>query len=81
MGVFQFLAVLRALPPERRSEIFDFVEFVAARCGVDLPSPTDDWTDAEFSEMAMRQALRGIEEDDIVHGPDDVKIPISPPAA
>ena len=75
MGYAQLLAVLRALPPDRRAEVFDFVEFLAARCGVGRPSPEIEWTDAEFSDLAMRQALRGIEDDEVVYGPGDIREP------
>ena len=75
MGYAQLLAVLQALPPDRRAEVFDFVEFLAARCGVDQPSPEIEWTDTEFSDLAMRQALRGIEDDEVVYGLGDIREP------
>lgn len=60
-------------PDGPRCRVFDFVEFLAARCGVSQPQPQSDWTDAEFAELAMRQALRGIEDDEIVYGREDIK--------
>ena len=75
MGYAQLLSVLRALPPDRRAEVFDFVEFLARRCGVSLPPEQEDWTDADFARLAMHQALRGVEDDDVAYGPGDIKEP------
>lgn len=73
MGITQWLAAIRALPPERQSEVFDFVQFLAERYGNGQPPAETDWTDAEFSELAIANALRGIEDDDVSYSLDDVK--------
>ncbi len=35
MGYAELIKTLEALPEARRAEIFDFAEFLAARCGID----------------------------------------------
>lgn len=75
MGYAELISKLEALPVEKRAEVFDFVEFLAARCDATASKPLrqEEWTDAEFSELSMRQALRGMEEDTIVYTRDDLR--------
>lgn len=75
MGYAELINKLEALPREKRAEVFDFVEFLAARCDTATSKPFThaEWTDAEFSELSMRQALRGMEEDSITYTRDDLR--------
>ena len=75
MGYAELISKLEALPIEKRAEVFDFVEFLAARCdtAANKPFTQVEWTDAEFSELSMRQALRGLEDDPIVYTRDDLQ--------
>jgi hypothetical protein len=75
MGYAELISKLEALPREKRAEVFDFVEFLAARCDTTTNKPITqtEWTDAEFSELSMRQALRGMEEDSIAYTRDDLR--------
>lgn len=67
MGYAELIERLQALPREKQAEVFDFVEFLSARFGFADGKPLDhgEWTEAEFSAMAMQQALRGIEDDPV----------------
>lgn len=69
MGYAELINKLESLPRDKQAEVFDFVEFLAARCGVSTnkPLPHAKWTDAEFSELSMRQALRGMEEETVTY--------------
>ena len=75
MGYAELIERLQALPRDKQTEVFDFVEFLCARFG----SPGEaivahgDWTDAEFSNMAMLQALHGIKDDPVVYTRDDLR--------
>jgi hypothetical protein len=66
---------LQNFPPEKQAEVYDFVEFIAAR----IPSPppksehASEWTDAEFSQMAMAKAMRGLEDDPVSYSLADLK--------
>lgn len=75
MGYMDLIAILQSLPQDRQEEVFDFVEFIAAKSGVTIEKPLapQAWTDAEFSELAMRQALRGMEDEAVSYTRADLK--------
>lgn len=75
MGYAELISKLEALPLEKRAEVFDFVEFLAARCDTATGKPLThaDWTDAEFSELSMHQALRGMEEESVAYTSEDLR--------
>jgi len=75
MGYAELISKLDALPREKRAEVFDFVEFLASRCDTTSGKQLShaEWTDAEFSELSMRQALRGMEEDAVIYTRDDLR--------
>jgi len=75
MGYAELIERLQALPQEKQAEVFDFVEFLSARVGSAGAAhlARGDWTDAEFSNMAMAQALRGIEDDPVVYSRGDLR--------
>jgi hypothetical protein len=54
------------LPQEKQAEVFDFVEFLAAQSGKGGTTPAE-WSDAEFANLAMAQALRGLEGDPVAY--------------
>lgn len=74
MGYGQLLELLDSLPPERRAEVLDFAQFLAARhkAGVNESQPTD-WTADTYAQLSMAQALRGMEEDPVTYSRDDLK--------
>jgi hypothetical protein len=52
MGYAEIIAQkLTLLPPEKLVEVYDFVEFVAARAQA-------DWSETAFCDLALAQALR-----------------------
>ncbi len=71
MNQAQLLEKIQALPPDKQAEVFDFVDFLASRSASN--SQHDEWTNAEFSEMAMNQALRGMEDEPSLYTLDDLK--------
>ncbi len=76
MGYAELIERLQTLPHEKQAEVFDFVEFLATRGGSTggvAHLAHSDWTDAEFSKMAMAQALRGIEDDPVAYTRDDLR--------
>jgi hypothetical protein len=73
MSYTELIEKLQALPSEKQAEVFDFVEFLSARFGANQAATRSDWSDAEFAELAMRQALRGMEDDPVVYTCDDLK--------
>lgn len=73
MGYAELLKTVQSLPKEKQSEVFDFVTFLAARCGVSTDTVHNEWTDAEFAEFSIRQAVRGMEGDSVRYTLDDLK--------
>lgn len=75
MGYAELIERLQALPQDKQIEVFDFVEFLSTRCGNSGETllARTDWTNAEFSAMAMAQALRGIDDDPIAYSRDDLR--------
>ena len=75
MGYAELLETIQNLPQDKRAEVFDFVEFLAAKSGVASrrQHPPEEWTDREFAELAMRQALRGMEDDAVIYTQEDIK--------
>ncbi len=61
MNQAQLLEKIQALPPDKQTEVFDFVDFLASRSASN--SQQNEWTNAEFNEIAISQALRGMEDE------------------
>ena len=75
MGYAELIEKLQDLPAEKQAEVFDFVEFLAVRFGKAKGTPfaPGEWSDAEFSEFAIDQALRGMEDEPVLYTRDDLK--------
>ena len=73
MGYAELIEKLEALPDEKRTEVFDFVDYLAARCASHRDGAVDQWTDPEFADMAMQQAMRGMDEDPVIYGDADLR--------
>ncbi len=75
MGYAELIETMQNLPQDKRAEVFDFVEFLASKSRVTSVSghQTEEWADNEFAQAAMRQALRGIEDDAVSYTRDDIK--------
>lgn len=75
MNPAQFFKKLQTLPPAKQAEVFDFIDFLASRSTTpqDQETAEDGWTNADFSKMAMSQAMRGMEEEPPLYTVDDLK--------
>ena len=73
MGYSELLKTVQSLPKEKQSEVFDFVTFLAARCGVATDASHDEWTGNEFAEFSLRQAMRGMEDEPVRYTLNDLK--------
>ncbi len=70
MGYADLIRKLQALPRDKQAEVFDFVDFLASRC---VPAEPDDWPDGEFAALSLDQAMRGMEDDPVTYGLEDLK--------
>lgn len=75
MGYAELIERLQALPQDKQAEVFDFIEFLSRRGGSSEKAPPiqSEWTEAEFANLAMAQALRGIEHDPVVYTAADLR--------
>jgi len=75
MGYAELIETLQNLPQDKRAEVFDFVEFLARKSGIatDTRHTPEEWTNDEFAQLAMRQALRGMEDEAVTYTRDDIK--------
>lgn len=66
---------LQTLPQEKQAEVYDFVEFIATRTQAAQATPQQhsEWTDQEFSRLALAHAMRGLENDPIDYQLTDLK--------
>jgi hypothetical protein len=67
MGYAELIECLQSLPQEKQAEVFDFVEFLASRAHLPPGNTQQDWSDHDFSDMAMAQALRGLEDESVAY--------------
>ena len=75
MNPAQFFQKIQALPPDKQAEVFDFIDFLTSRSTTpgDQKIVADEWTDGEFSQLAMSQAMRGMEDEPPLYTLDDLQ--------
>lgn len=77
MGYAELIERVKSLPPEKRAEVFDFVEFLASQAQREATSPeatsVNEWTDDEFAQFAYEQLSRGTDADPVTYSLDDLK--------
>jgi hypothetical protein len=75
MGYAELISKLEALPREKQAEVFEFVEFLLARSSASTGKPFThtEWTDTEFSELSMAQAMRGMEQETVTYTREDLQ--------
>ncbi|MCO6439709.1 MAG: DUF2281 domain-containing protein [Nitrococcus mobilis] len=75
MKLAEFIERVKVLPKDKRAEVYDFVEFLAWRESLSLTAREQehaDWSEADFSAMAMQQAMRGLEDEPTLYDEDDL---------
>lgn len=69
MGYAELIKILEGLPPQRRAEVFDFAEFLAARCHQDQSAVLshDEQPLAKFlnAPLAVKEPFRPLSRDEI----------------
>lgn len=75
MNQLQLIEKIQALPLDKQIEVQDFVDFLAAM-NTDTASQrvvNAEWSNAEFGDMSIAQALRGMEDEPLLYTFDDLK--------
>ncbi|MBK1838206.1 DUF2281 domain-containing protein [Azospirillum sp. YIM B02556] len=73
MGYAELIRKLQALPEDKQTEVFDFVEFLTARFAASKEEGKEEWSEEKFAEFGMEQAMRGMEDDPVTYGRDDLR--------
>jgi uncharacterized glyoxalase superfamily metalloenzyme YdcJ len=73
MGYAELIEKLETLADEKRAEVFDFVDYLATRFSSHRAPAVDQWTDREFTDMAMQQAVSGMDDDPVIYGDADLR--------
>ncbi|MDN5869898.1 MAG: DUF2281 domain-containing protein [Nitrococcus sp.] len=75
MNLVELIERVKALPEEKRTEIYDFVEFLVWRESLSLTAREQDhadWSEVDFSAMAMQQAMGDLEDEPALYDEDDL---------
>ena len=64
---------IKTLPSEKQAEVFDFVDYLTTRFALHANSDMTEWTDQEFAELSMQQAMRGMEDDPVIYTDADLR--------
>jgi hypothetical protein len=67
------IAKLQVLPEEKQAEVFDFVDYLAERFSRRPVDQAHEWSETDFSEFSMEQAMRGLEDEPPLYGESDLK--------
>ncbi len=75
MNLVSFVEKVQRLPQDKQAEVFDFVDYLADRFTTSSTpaSPSPTWTEEEFSQSALSQALRGMEDEPDLYAQSDLK--------
>lgn len=72
MGYAELVAKLQTPPVEKQAEVFDFVDFLAARCARGQAMAAE-WTDADFSRFALIQGQADQADDPVEYDDRDLR--------
>ncbi len=64
---------VQRLPADKQAEVLDFVEFLSGRCHPGQTATAAEWTEQEFSEFSLAQAMRGLEDEPALYTAADIK--------
>lgn len=73
MQLDELVSKVSRLPPSRQQEVLDFVTFLEQRYGHPANDEQLDWSDKQFKDMSVQQAMRGVEDEPDLYSDDDLK--------
>lgn len=75
MGHMELVRTLQTLPADKQEEVMDFVQFLALKFAVPARAPVvqSDWTESAFSQLAIEQAMRGVDDGVTIYTALDLK--------
>ena len=72
MNYASLISKLQVLLEGKQLEVLAFVEYLADRFARTAPPGLSEWSEREFSELAMTQAMRGLENEPVLYTEADV---------
>ncbi|MCK7545313.1 DUF2281 domain-containing protein [Marinobacter bryozoorum] len=73
MQLDELVSKVSRLPPSCQQEVLDFVAFLEQRYGHPANDEQLDWSDKQFKDMSVQQAMRGIEDEPDLYTAGDLK--------
>ncbi|MEO5363090.1 MAG: hypothetical protein H7838_05645 [Magnetococcus sp. DMHC-8] len=76
MSYAELIKKLADLPRDKQEDVLAFVEWLSNRRAGDgglPPAHHPDWQEADFADLSMVQALRGMEDDPVVYSMADLQ--------
>lgn len=73
MNYASLINKLQVLPEGKQLEVLDFIDYLSDRFAVPAQSSMAQWSERDFSELAMSQAMRGLEDEPALYSEEDIK--------
>lgn len=73
MNYASLINKLQVLPEGKQLEVFDFVEYLVDRFASSSQTRLTEWSERDFSTLAMTQAMRGMEDEPTLYTEADLK--------
>ncbi|MCG5536836.1 DUF2281 domain-containing protein [Ectothiorhodospira mobilis] len=73
MQLDELILKISRLPAFRQQEVFDFVTFLENRYGDVERGEHADWSEKQFQDLSIEQAMRGLEDEPDLYSEKDLK--------
>lgn len=73
MNYASLISKLQVLPEGKQLEVLDFVDYLAARFSQPASPKVSAWSEQEFATLSMAQAMRGLEDEQVLYTTADLK--------
>ena len=64
---------LQRLPAEKQAEVLDYVDYLTERFSQPGQAALTEWSERDYSDFAMAQAMRGLEDEPVLYTEADLK--------
>lgn len=73
MNYAHLIEKLQTLPIEKQTEVVDFIDYLSARFSHQDDAALGAWSEQDFSQFSMHQAMKGLEDEEPVYTEQDLK--------
>jgi len=64
---------LQRLPADKQAEVLDYVDYLSHRFSQQGRADLTEWSECDFSDVSMAQAMRGLEDEPVLYTEADLK--------